>query len=62
MNVKCTLNARTVYIVDISPSQKSGYFILSYVDSGDILRFTEISIADGTIIGTSVTEIDGISI
>ena len=62
MNVKCAYLNQTVYIVDISPSQKSGYYIISYVDDSDRLRFSEINIGNGTVIASSVTEIDGISI
>lgn len=59
MNVKCTLDSEVVYIVGVSPSGVSDTVLITYVDSGNVVKVKQVTLTSNDIIADTVTHIDG---
>jgi hypothetical protein len=57
MNVACTYKTEAVNIVDVTPSEISGFLDIQYVDSADILKYDRIPYAKN--IADTITAISG---
>ena len=53
MDIQCTYDEKSVHIMAIEPSQKSGYVNIIYVDSSNRLKLDTIEYA--SIIATGCT-------